>query len=59
MTEKQQEFFRSLAGDGRHAPEEAVELMAKNDEVNGLAFLAGVNIILEMIQEGFFNRARL
>lgn len=55
MTEKQQEFFRALAKDGCHQAEETTEEVARNDEINGLAFLAGVNIILEMIQEGFFS----
>lgn len=56
MTEKQQQFFKSLAGDGNRATEEVVENMCLNDEVNGIAFLAGVSVILDMIQDGFFKR---
>lgn len=56
MTDKQQEFFKALAGDGNRVSEEVIENICNNDEINGIAFLAGVNIVLEMIQDGFFGR---
>lgn len=56
MTETQQLFFNAMARDFEGAGEVLVKRLADEDMINGLAFLAGVNMTLEMIQSGVFNR---
>ena len=56
MTETQQQFFNAMARDFEGAGEVMVKRIADEDMINGKAFLAGVNLSLDMIQAGVFNR---
>ncbi|HNX77023.1 MAG TPA: hypothetical protein PLM07_19135 [Candidatus Rifleibacterium sp.] len=56
MTETQQIFFNAMARDFEGAGEVLVKRIADDDIINGRAFLSGVNMTLEMIQAGVFNR---
>lgn len=56
MTETQQLFFNAMARDFEGAGELFVKKIADDDVINGKAFLAGVNLILDMIQSGVFSR---
>ncbi len=56
MTESQQLFFNAMSRDFEGAGEVLVKRIADDDMINGRAFLAGVNMTLEMIQSGVFNR---
>lgn len=56
MTETQQQFFNAMARDFEGAGEVMVKRIADDEMINGKAFLAGVNLSLDMIQAGVFNK---
>ncbi len=56
MTELQQKFFREMARDNDKVCESLVKIISEDDFTNGKAFLAGVDITLQLIRSGFFNK---
>ncbi|NCB38951.1 MAG: hypothetical protein EOM80_09285 [Erysipelotrichia bacterium] len=56
MTENQQFLFAAMSKDFECASEAVIKKIIEDKIINGKAFLAGVNLTLEMIQDGFFNR---
>lgn len=56
MTETQQVFFNTMARDFEGAGEVLVKKVADDEMINGKAFLTGVNLTLDMIQAGVFDR---
>lgn len=56
MTETQQSFFSAMARDFEGAGEILVKKISDDEMINGKAFLTGVNLTLDMIQSGVFDR---
>ncbi|MDD3002181.1 MAG: hypothetical protein PHF29_10540 [Candidatus Riflebacteria bacterium] len=55
MTELQQKFFKEMIRDIENIDESFVQIVSEDELINGRAFLAGVEVTLELIKNGFFN----
>jgi hypothetical protein len=55
MTELQQKFFKEMIRDIENIDESLVKIVSEDELINGRAFLAGVEVTLDLIKNGFFN----